>query len=388
MKEFPKFSIVTPSLNQCAYIEETIRSVISQEGDFEIEYLIMDGGSTDGSVEIIRRYAELVGDGAFGIRCRGVTLHWRSEKDSGQSDAINSGLRSATGEYAAYINSDDVYLPGAFAVVARSFRQYTDAAILYGDGDVIDQNGVLQWEWLSRPYNHRVMTTYHFLWNDFTNYIMQQSTFWRTSVHQRLGLFDETFHFAMDVEYWIRAGAEGLKLVHIPSKLAGFRMIQGTKSLSSPIVFWSESLEIFRRYRGARKLYRYLGYYLFNLAKYREWNLDAARTEAEAALRSWMSCSGRERRLIEKQYQRAYALACLLIANELQREGAYDRASVFVARGLRSAPGVIVRPGGVYPVLKQMVGASAGAFLDKVRDRFVKRYRAVRFDYRYHQRSS
>src|SRR4051794_31220679 len=89
------------------------------------------------------------------------------------------------------------------------------------------------------------MTTYYFPWNSFTKFVMQQPTFWRRHVHARIGLFDESFHFVMDAEYWIRAGDAGLRLVHLPRTLARFRLIDGTESLSSPTVFWEDYLEIF-----------------------------------------------------------------------------------------------------------------------------------------------
>src|SRR5215472_4999113 len=124
MSAIPKFTIVTPSLNQVAYIEETIRSVIDQEGDFEIEYFVNDGGSTDGSVAIICKYADALESGTYPIRCAQVRMLWTSEKDSGQSNAINCGLRQGTGDFAAYINSDDVYMPAAFAKIAKTFAEY------------------------------------------------------------------------------------------------------------------------------------------------------------------------------------------------------------------------------------------------------------------------
>jgi len=321
------FTIVTPSLNQGRYIKETIRSVIDQEGEFELDYYIMDGGSTDGSVEIIRKFADLVNGGAYPLRCLRANIHWASEKDSGQADAINRGLRQATGGYAAYINADDLYFPGAFAFVAQTFEDNPGADFVYGDGDVVDEAERVQWEWLSRPYDHRVMTTYHFLWNDFTNYIMQQSTFWRAAVHQRIGLFDETFHFALDVEYWVRAGAAGLTLLHTPQKLAKFRMIQGTKSLSGPAVFWGDSLEIYRRYRGASGLSPYLAYYYFNLAKHNGWDLNAARIEANRNLGRWDSLNSPERRLLAEQQDRAQGMACFLVANEMQRQKRFPEAA-------------------------------------------------------------
>src|SRR5678809_715869 len=110
----PRISIVTPSYNQAKFVGETIESVLSQEGNFEIEYSVMDGGSTDGSVDIIRRYADLVASGRWPVRCGGITMSWISERDAGQTAAINAGLRHATGDIFSYINSDDLYFSGAF----------------------------------------------------------------------------------------------------------------------------------------------------------------------------------------------------------------------------------------------------------------------------------
>src|ERR1700675_2391104 len=196
----PRISVVTPSYNQAAFVGETVEGVLSQEGDFEVEYFVMDGGSTDGSMEVIRRYADLVAAGRWPVRCRGIAMSWVSERDEGQAAAINAGLRRATGDILSYINSDDLYFPGAFQRVVDVFALDPAADFVYGDGDVIDQAGARQWEWLSRPYNHAVMTSYHFLWNDFTNYIMQQATFWRRRVRDVIGDFDPTLHFAMAVE--------------------------------------------------------------------------------------------------------------------------------------------------------------------------------------------
>ena len=120
---YPTYSIVTPSYNQAQFLERTILSVISQKGDFAIEYIIMDGGSTDGSIEIIKKYASQILDKTYPIRCKAVTLFRKSEKDKGQSDAINKGLRMATGDVVAWLNSDDTYRPGAFQHVAHAFAQ-------------------------------------------------------------------------------------------------------------------------------------------------------------------------------------------------------------------------------------------------------------------------
>ncbi len=228
-----KFTIVTPSLNQGEYIGRTIDSVIRQEGDFEIQYLVRDGGSSDQTVDILQQTEALLASGVD-LGNRGVEFSWVSQKDGGQSAAINAGLRQATGDIVAYLNSDDMYSPGALAAVAKAFQEKPEADFVYGDGTVIDENDNLQWVWLSRPYDFEVLTRVHQAWNSASNYISQASTFWRRSVGDRMGLFDEAFQNSMDVEYWVRGGYNGMRFEHIQVDLSKFRMIQGTKSLVEP----------------------------------------------------------------------------------------------------------------------------------------------------------
>jgi glycosyltransferase involved in cell wall biosynthesis len=379
----PQISIVTPSYNQVAFVGETIESVLSQEGDFEVEYFVMDGGSTDGSVEVIRRYADLVAARRWPMRCRGIVMSWVSERDEGQAAAINAGLQRATGEILSYLNSDDLYFPGAFQRVVEAFARDPAADFVYGDGDVIDQTGARQWEWLSRPYNHAVMTSYHFLWNDFTNYIMQQATFWRRRVRERIGDFDPTFHFAIDAEYWIRAGASGLRLRHLPEKLGKFRMIEGTKSLSSPTVFWEDYLEIFRRYRGSRALGDFFAFYYYNLA--RQFGGDPLRAIREGArvFERWQDLSEGERAALGRGARRGQALARVLLARDLQHAGADAEASAMLRQALAERPALAVRPATFGVVLRRLLGRRGAAPLDRWVGRAIRRYRLARFDYRY-----
>ncbi len=379
----PRISIVTPSYNQAKFVGETIESVLLQEGDFEIEYFVMDGGSTDGSVEIIRRHADLVASGEWPVRCRGITMSWVSERDEGQAAAINTGLGRATGNILGYINSDDLYFPGAFQRVADAFAGDPAADFVYGDGDVVDATGALQWEWLSRPYNHAVMTSYHFLWNDFTNYIMQQATFWRRQVRERIGDFDPTFHFAMDAEYWIRAGASGLRLRHLPQKLGKFRMIEGTKSLSSPTVFWEDYLEIFRRYRGSGTLGNFFAFYYYNLT--RQFGGDPLRALEEGArvFERWRDLAEDERAILERDASQGRALARVLLARDFQRAGADAQAAALLRQAVAERPGLVFRPVAAGVVLRRALGRRGAAALDRLVDRTILRYRSARFDYRY-----
>src|SRR5512142_1845754 len=120
-------SVVTPSYNQAAYLERTLRSVLDQ-GYADLEYLVVDGASTDGSVDIIRRYADRL-------------AWWTSEKDSGQAEAINKGMQRARGEIVAWLNSDDTYLPGAITAAVRAFVGHPQAVLVYADMRAIDSSG-------------------------------------------------------------------------------------------------------------------------------------------------------------------------------------------------------------------------------------------------------
>jgi glycosyltransferase involved in cell wall biosynthesis len=383
MSGITRFSIVTPSFNKAPYVAETIESVLSQEGNFEIEYFVMDGGSTDGSVDIVRTYADQVASGDWATRCQRILMEWVSQPDRGQSDAVNRGLRLATGDILSYINSDDLYCPGAFQRVADEFSRHPDVDFVYGDGDVIDESGRLQWEWLSRPYSHSVMTSYHFLWNDFTNYIMQQATFWRSGVLDEIGYFDEALHCAMDVEYWIRAGCDGLKLHHISHKLGKFRMIEGTKSLSSPTVFWEDQLELYRRYRGSNALAMYFAYYYYNLARQQELDVDRAIEEGRRVFSRWRQLPASEQQIIARQADRGQALARLLVANELRRRQRNKEAAIVFRKALTPRSHLILHPFALMYLLRSVSGTRVSSILDRSIKQLIHAYRSIRYDYRY-----
>jgi glycosyltransferase involved in cell wall biosynthesis len=381
----PTISVVTPSFQKSAYIAEAIESVIGQEGGFAIEYFINDGGSSDGSADIIRRYAESVESGTWPVKCRGVKLFWRSHSDNGQTGAINEGLRRATGDVVGYLNADDAYSPGAFENVLAAFAADPQADFIYGDGDVIDESGALQWEWLSRPYNHAVMTSYHYLWNDFTNYILQQSTFWRRNVLGRIGYLDESFHYAMDVEYWVRAGAAGLRLQHLERKLAKFRLIPGTKSLSSATVFWEDNLEIYRRHRGAKSLAPFFAFFFYNRARELGATEAAVHESHRTDFARWTNLDEAERRVIKQQADRGFALACLLTAGDLLERGEPEAAGRLFRRGLDGGRLLALHPFALSYVSSKLLGERAAELSRKLYRQAIAIYRRNRFDYRYHR---
>ncbi|MDZ4158188.1 MAG: glycosyltransferase family 2 protein, partial [Anaerolineaceae bacterium] len=172
-------SVVTPSYNQVRFLEATIRSVLEQDYP-NIEYLIMDGGSTDGSVEIIRRYED---------RLAG----WVSEPDRGQTDAINKGFARAKGDIFAWLNSDDTYQPGAIAEAVSFFQQQPEVGLVYGDASFIDEDGKVIGRFPSRQ------TNYHRLRQGYVH-ICQQASFFRADLWHKVGPLDDSFFFAMDYD--------------------------------------------------------------------------------------------------------------------------------------------------------------------------------------------
>jgi len=200
-RPWPRVSIVTPSYNQAEYIEETIRSVLLQ-GYPDLEYIIMDGGSTDGSVDIIRKYEPWL-------------AHWVSGPDQGQTHAINQGWEHATGEVLAYLNSDDYYLPGTVAVVVHGFDVNPQAGMIYGTALVIDETDKPLRVWKGRTFNLETMLT-------IGSIVPQPSTFFARHALESVGFLDEQWQMIMDYELCIRIGQK-FPTVCLPVTSAKFR---------------------------------------------------------------------------------------------------------------------------------------------------------------------
>src|SRR5713101_5148149 len=183
---FPRISVVTPSFNQGPYLERTICSVLDQNYP-NLEYLIIDGGSTDESVEIIKRYE------------RHLT-YWVSEPDSGQSNAINNGLARTTGTILAWLNSDDFYLPGAFQTIAEAAVAHPESGAFVGEGQTVDTSGTVVNS--VKPPPAIVLETL-FNWMSGGDFV-QPSCFFRDSAWRATGPLDESIHIAFDVDFWIR----------------------------------------------------------------------------------------------------------------------------------------------------------------------------------------
>lgn len=222
IEHFPKVSVVTPSFNQAEYLAETLASIVNQRYP-NLELIVMDGGSTDGSREVIKSFEPHI---AF----------WVSERDRGQSNAINMGLARATGDVLCWLNSDDVFLPGALNTVAYTFNSHPD------------------WDWISGP-SLKFGERFHELVGYFQQPtdaaewlvhcpISQPSTFWRRRLYDQHGDLDESFNFALDYEYWVRFVTAGERLHFIDRPLSAYRLHDVSKTVAHAEKFMAEETKL------------------------------------------------------------------------------------------------------------------------------------------------
>lgn len=227
-----RVSIVTPSYNHARFIRRTIDSVLGQKGDFELEYHVIDGASRDGTVDILRSY--------------GDAFTWVSEKDKGQVDAINKGLRRVTGDIVGWVNSDDVLLPGALARVVEAFERHPSAEWVHGRCRIIDEDDVLVRGWISlyKHYRCRRHTFERYL---AENYISQMTTFWRRSVHDEVGYLSPEFDLTFDYEFFLRLAERG-DPIYLDEELACFRWYETSKSGAGFVKQVDQAISIASRY--------------------------------------------------------------------------------------------------------------------------------------------
>jgi glycosyltransferase involved in cell wall biosynthesis len=212
----PNITIVTPSLNQGNFIEETILSVLAQKYPC-LEYIVADGGSTDNTLEILAKYSD--------------KIKWFSQKDNGQTDAINIGMRMATGEIVSYLNADDILLPNSLFQVGDLFAKHQNAQWLTGRCRIIDENG----NNIRSPimfYKNLLLYTCSYRFLIMTNYVSQPATFWRRTVLEAYGLLDENLRYVMDYEYWLRIWRATPPMI-LHKDLAGFRIQNQSKTTST-----------------------------------------------------------------------------------------------------------------------------------------------------------
>jgi glycosyltransferase involved in cell wall biosynthesis len=239
MPNLPLVSIITPSFNQANYLEATIQSVLGQDYP-RIEYIIVDGGSTDGSVDVIKKH-------------EGRLAWWVSEQDKGQTDAINKGFNRANGEILAWLNSDDTYNPGAISAAVKFLTENPDVAMIYADCDFINEQGAVIGKFNSAQTDYRRLREGYV-------HIPQQTMFFRAKYWKELGPLDPSFYFAMDYDLWTRIAAHA-PIKYLPGQTwANFRLHTSGKTISADDRCWPEMLRVHYRDGG--------GFFSIIVAKY------------------------------------------------------------------------------------------------------------------------
>jgi len=225
-----RITVVTPSYNQGEYIEQTILSVLRQ-GYSDLEYFVIDGGSKDNTVDVLRKYDYFLD-------------YWVSEKDSGQSNAINKGLKKATGDILCWINSDDILLRGALNAVAEYFAKHRHVVFLEGNTVRIDSKSNIIG--CINTLGQKKIFSKNGIFN-----ISQQSMFWRRKIHDKIGYLDERFHAEMDKEFIIRCHEEDFKFGYINKYLGAIRIHEKTKTTKGGEI-WLNDKKLIRNMYGGR----------------------------------------------------------------------------------------------------------------------------------------
>ena len=222
-----KLSIITPSYNQAPFIERTLQSVLGQ-GIADCEHVVFDGGSTDGTVDILRRY-----DGR---------VRWVSRKDRGQADAVNQGIRATRGDVIGWLNSDDLYRPGACGAALEFLAENPAVDVVYGDAFHVREDDTVIGPYPTEDWDFGRLESACF--------ICQPAAFFRRSVVERFGLLDEKLQYCMDYEYWLRLAAGGARFARLRQPLAGSRLHPETKTLSARHNVVTEINDMLRRTIG------------------------------------------------------------------------------------------------------------------------------------------
>ena len=223
----PRISIITPSYNQGRFIERTIQSVLSQAVP-GLQYVVVDGGSTDETLSILRRYEQ--------------HLRWTSEKDRGHSHAINKGISQTTGPIVGWLNSDDIYYANALETVLAYFDAHPDVEVVYGDAHHIDEHDTFIERYPTQDWDfHRL--------RDIC-FISQPAAFVRRSVFERHGLLDEGLRYSMDYDLWLRLGLKGVRFAHLPQVLAATRLHADAFTLAHKVKVHASINDVTRRHLG------------------------------------------------------------------------------------------------------------------------------------------
>jgi len=219
-------SVITPSYNQGRFIERTIRSVSDQD-EPALEHFVVDGGSSDETLDILRAYE--------------TRVRWVSEKDNGQADAVNKGIKATTGDIIGWLNSDDIYYPGALAAVSRFFEDNPECHVVYGNADHIHTDDRVIEPYYTEDWDYERLKEICF--------ICQPALFLRRNVTEWAGFLDDSLRYCMDYEYWLRLG-ESVPFARINNRLAGSRMYEENKTVGSRVAVHREMNDMLRNRLG------------------------------------------------------------------------------------------------------------------------------------------
>jgi len=239
----PLVSIVTPTYNMGRFLGDTIDSVMSQDYP-NIEYIVMDGGSTDNTVDVLRDYE----------RRYAGRFTWVSENDGGQSDAINKGFLCSKGEIFTFLNSDDTYLPGAICHAVKAFKEHPEAAVIYGDAWYTDEQNTIIKRYPVEPYDYGLLGS--------RCYICQPAALIRAEAYREAGMLNVELHLALDYDFWLKM-SNCHPMFKIDRPIANSRMWTGNKTLSRRMMAFREVVRILRKHRGYVSLNWVYGYAAF-----------------------------------------------------------------------------------------------------------------------------
>ncbi len=238
-QNLPRITVVTPSFNQGKYIQRTIESVLGQ-GYPNLDYVVMDGGSTDETIDILKRYEG--------------KLRWISEKDKGQSDAINKGFRMATGDIVAWLNSDDMYLPGSLEIIGEYFAAHPETMMVYGEGYILDEYDNIKSRF---PFTEPKFDLWKLIY--FGDYILQQTTFYRKQIFESISVLDEGMRYVMDWDLFIRIGKR-FRIDYLPEYLGSIREHGEAKTTVGGTERFREIRELIRKHGVKRYSLSYFNY--------------------------------------------------------------------------------------------------------------------------------
>jgi glycosyltransferase involved in cell wall biosynthesis len=226
---FPKVSIITPSYNQGQFLEASIRSVLEQDYP-NLEYIVVDGGSKDGSIEVIQKYQDRL-------------AWWVSEKDKGHADALNKGFSRASGEILAWLNSDDIYFPTAVSEAVDVLARQPKVGMVYGDADLIDDSGATVGQFASKQTGYRQMLR-------GSVHIPQATTFFRADLWRQVGPLDLSLFFSFDYDLWVKI-AKASEILYVPNKWAKFRIHGAGKTIVNDDRCYPDMLRVLEREGGS-----------------------------------------------------------------------------------------------------------------------------------------